>query len=218
MTEKAVSKEIAKASDQLKVLQKAGDGMIFRAEVMEVENASTLESARGVLRQIADINKKITAFVKPVKKAFKLYVDSLGAGAKKAEGMVREKINNYAIEEERKRQEAEAVLRKQQEAMAAQARAEADKIREQQLKDNPEIPLPPPPPVFVPPPVSLTSTIGSGFRTYWKHRIVDEKLIPEKYWLHIIDEKQIAADVTAQKENFREPGIETYTEKKVAVG
>ncbi len=216
--EKSLSTEIASATVQLQDLKNKGDMQEFKADAMAVHDAITLSEARGILTQIADINKKITAFIKPVKKAFKTYVASFGAGANTAEEVIREKINDYAKEEERKRQIEEAALRKKQEAAAAQARIEAEKIREQQRKDNPEAAPIAIPPIFVPPPVRLTSTVDEGFRTYWKYQITDTLKIPAKYWLRVLDEKQIAADVTAQKENFSEPGIETYTEKKVVAG
>ena len=216
--EKALTTEMASVTTHLDVLKGKGTLLEFQAEAIEVDNPISLADAQSILSRISDINKKITAFIKPVKKAFKLYVDSFGAGAKVAEGTIRGKINNYAAAEEQKRQIAEAALREQQARAAEKEAAEAAKIRAQQIRDNPVAPPPPPPPVFVPPPVRLSSTVDEGFRTYWKHQITDRAKVPEKYWLHTIDEKKIAADVTAQKENFKEPGIETYTEKKVVAG
>lgn len=202
-----VTQAIEKVSDQLKALQTEGDELAFVAETIVVHNEESLAEGRELLVQAAGINKKIVAFIKPVKIAFKGFVDAFGIGAAAADKIIREKINAYAIEQERIRQEAEAKLREQQ----RQAEEEARLAAEEAAANNQPAPPPLPPPL----PVHIDSPIDEGFRTYWKWEIENTEKIPEKYWTLQLNEGLITKEVAEQKENFSVPGIKTFTEKKV---
>ena len=206
-TKLVVQQEIEKVSDQLSTLQTEGDELAFLAETVVVHNLETLAEGKELLIQASGINKKIAAIIKPVKAAFKNLVDSYVIGIQAAEKILRGKINEYAQEQERQRREAEAKLLEQQRQAAEEARLAAEKA----AANNQPAPPPPPPPL----PVHLDSPTDDGFRTYWKWRIEDAEMIPEKYWTVQLNDGLITKEVSEQKENFSVPGIKTFTEKKV---
>lgn len=186
----AVREELAKVSDQLLTLKEEGETLEFRAEAFTVGNEQYVAVGRELLGEIGKVKKKITDFIKPVNKAFKKMVASFSAGATSADTILRKKLNDYAIEQEEKRQEAVAKIREQQEAQGVEA----------------------------PLPIHIASPTDTGFRTYWKWRVVDREKIPEKYFVRVLNETMIDQEVTAQKETFKAPGIETYTTKGVVAG
>ena len=134
----------------------------------------------------------------------------------KAEGIVKEKIKDYHLEQEQIRQEEEARLyreaKKAEEErvlqMAVQAEKDGDTEEAEAILKNP----------VVAPVISLSSkTKGQGvsYREVWKFRIKDADLIPNTY--KIVDEPKIGAVVRALKDKTNIPGIEVYCDKSVAV-
>ena len=134
----------------------------------------------------------------------------------KAEGIVKEKIKDYHLEQERIRREEEARLyreaKKAEEErllqMAMQAEKAGDTEEAEAILKNP----------VNAPVISLSSkTKGKGisYREVWKFRIKNVDLIPNTY--KVVDERKIGAVVRALKDKTNIPGIEVYCDNSVAV-
>lgn len=203
----AVREEIEKASDQLVKLQAEGNVLQFQADSLTIQTEQDVAKGRQMLSDIGTVKKKITAYIKPVKKAFEDFIKRFSEGATAADTIIRAKLNGYAIEQELIRRAEEERLREQQRQRMIAAQKEAEKA----AKNNQPPPPPPPPPL----PIHVESPTDEGFRTYWNWRVVDRDKIPDKYWLRVLNEKLLNEEVTEQKEHFAAPGIETYTVKKV---
>jgi hypothetical protein len=89
------------------------------------------------------------------------------------------------------------------EALAAEAEGDKEILRE--IEDEMSKP------VYVPPihiPKAVPKVSGVVFKTYWKWKVVNEKLIPREYLK--IDDVKLNGVVTAMKDSAKIPGIEIY--------
>lgn len=202
----AVHEEIEKASDQLIKLQAEGNVLQFQADSLTIQTEQDVAKGRQMLSDIGTVKKKITAYIKPVKKAFEDFIKKFSEGAAAADTLIRAKLNEYAMQQEQIRRAEEARLRKEQE----QRMVAAQKAAEEAAKNNQ-----PPPPLPPPLPIHVESPTDEGFRIYWRWEVTDPAKIPEKYFLRVLDDATITKEVNDQKEHFNQPGIKTYTEKRV---
>jgi len=203
-----------------------------QARVFKVADQATLNKANDFLLVIKAMQKEINETFDPViKKAHDAHKEAVAqkkkheAPLKEAEGIVKTLMGVYlaeqrrlqvAAEEEARRLQREAELRKIEEENKQRAEAQEaiddsdfDKAREILAKEVPAAEIIPMP--ITPPPPKLE---GVSVRQIWKFRIIDENAIPREYLK--VDEASIGVVVRTLKDRARIPGVEVYSEDSLA--
>lgn len=188
-----------------------------------VTNQTQYEDCINWIRQIEnfkkDLDEKRKTITKPIDQAKKAVMDLFNPYIEKCEkfsSFLRSKANGYLYEQEQLRiaeqkkafDEAEK-KRKELEAKAKSAsengnEAKAEKLLEK--ADNIQVAVVAP---------TVESVAGTAKVTRWKHRIIDETLIPREYL--IVNEQALSKVAIAMKGTLKIPGVEFYSETTLAV-
>jgi len=190
-------------------------GLIVQdATALSIQNDEQFHSASSMLREIKRVQKEVDEYFDPaIKKAYETHKAILDAKKKqseplkKAERIIKSKVNEYHAEQERIRWEEE---RKRQEELRKQEEErrlkEAVDTGDETILDEP----------IVVPTVKLEDTTkheGISYSEIWKFKVVDISKVPAEY--KVVDEKKVNQVVRAMKGNTNIPGIEVYAEKVV---
>lgn len=170
--------------------------LLTEVRIIEVVDEPTMKHAQGLLGTVRELRKSIEDFCNPAvqaaheaHQAANAQKKALLAPTAAAETILRDKLKAFAAQEEKKRREQEAAIRKAQEAAAPAGELD-----------------------LAPPTVKVDSVIDQGgFRTRWGFEVIDEALIPREYL--IVDMAAIGAVVRAQKDKTAIPGVRVYSEK-----
>jgi hypothetical protein len=186
-----------------------------------VENLSTLTQAVFDRQQIADAQKRVAEFFRPLKEAayrsWKLLcareAEVLGPLSER-DGELREAIRAFKVEEdkrradeERARAEAARVERERVAAIEAAAHEAAGEPELAALVLDETIALPPPVIVL---PDATKAIAGLKFtrRWLWRYATNGEALLPREFLMP--DEKKISGFVRSMKASGQIPGIEIF--------
>ena len=180
-----------------------------------------LKAIKGRMKELDDLRKSMTRPLDNAKKAVLGFFRPVSDGLSQAENLIKRAMLGYQQEQERKRQEEEARLRKIAEdeqrrrnalatKQAEKARARGNEERAQEILEN--VPIIPTPVVLKEQP----KVKGIATREIWKFRVVNVSLLPREYMLP--NGKMLLAFAQATKGTIPVPGVEFYSEKIVAAG
>lgn len=184
-----------------------------------VEADEFLKGARNLIKSFTDpLESKVERVCKEKQRA---YVDFLRIEQARKEAAAREaaRIQQAKIDAEQKaiREEAERKAKEAAEALKKET-DEATRAALQKTIDDETAAAEAPAPIVVAPEIPEAQTTvrteaGSSFQKRpWKHRIVDESLIPRKYL--VVNETLIRKDIAA---GIREiPGVEIFQETQIS--
>ena len=204
-------------------IERQSTEVLDQSMLLRIFDTASFTRATHFLKDIKSVQAEINSAFDPIIQAQHLaHKKSIETKRKyslpllKAEGIVKEKIKIYHLEQERIRQAEEARLhheaKKAEEERLLQMAEQAEKAGDTEeaeaiLKQPVNAPV-----------ISLQSkTKGKGvsYREVWKFRIKDVDLIPNTY--KVVDERKIGAVVRALKDKTNIPGIEVYCDNSVAV-
>lgn len=208
---------------QIKEVVEQAPSLVARAEAFVVDSAERLQEAADFLRTVKSARKKLVNELKePVSQARRAHLSIVALRQRHdsplvlAERIVKCKVADYQNEQESLRREEEqrlqAELRKREEEKRLEAaqkledaghKADADAVLEQPIVV---------PPVVVP---AAPKPEGVSGRQIWKHRVVNEALIPHAFLM--INDRALAEIARTGRENASVPGVEFYPETVVAV-
>ena len=227
------------APPQADKLETEVPAIVREANAITVTDAASATAAAEFLRTIKTMLGRVAdTFDDIVDKAHKAHKAAVAKRAeftdplKQAESVIKRRIGDYQMAEERKRREEEARLRKLEEERAAAetarlrkeeedrrlAEAEAlqaagDKQAAEELISAPVIvEQVQPAPVIVAP--SAPKLEGVATRERWEWETVDPTLIPREYLR--IDEAKIGGVVRAMKGATKIPGIKVFPVSQVS--
>lgn len=191
------------------------------ARSLRVVDDATYRQASELLLAVGSTRREIDATFDPViDAAHKAHKAALAAKKKHAdpveaaERVIKGKIADYILAEERRRREEEARLQAEARTREEDARLlEAAALEEAGENDLAEAVISAPitvAPVVLPPPPRVS---GVSTRTAWGYRIVNPALIPKEYM--IPDTVMIGGVVRALKGQTSIPGIEVFEERIV---
>jgi len=201
------------ARDKLKLYSVGVDKLVDQAKAFKIDSEETQRNAVAFLGQIKTAAKGLekkrdeivdepNSFVRAVRGLVKSFTDKLAD----AEISLKDKVLAYNRTLELKRQEQEALARKETEKLQKKLDREAEK------KGLDPVQLPTP---IIPktPPITRTETGTAFTKKYWTFKIVDEAQIPREYL--------VASDIKirdAIKAGIREIiGIEIFEQESLTV-
>lgn len=198
-----VSNGIAWETNQL-IIKKRIDEVMARMEGLEIDSYEKMQEAAEWLNKNKETQKFVKDFYEPERKrtydayttvtdAIKRFTDILAKGEK----IIKRKMADYQIEQERIRQEEERKRIASEEA----ARKKAEK------KGGPV------PQFDITPILEPEKVEGVSFVENWTFDITDKAKIPMEYM--IPDEKKIRGVVKAMKGDTNIPGIRVFADKTV---
>ena len=178
-----------------------------------------LKAIKRRMKELDDLRKSMTRPLDEAKKRIMAMFSPVEDGLKKAENLIKRAMLGYQQEQERKRQEEEARLRKiaedeqrRRDALAAKqaekARARGNEERAQEILEN--VPIIPIPVVLKEQP----KVKGIATREIWKFRVANVSLLPREYMLP--NGKMLLAFAQATKGTIPVPGVEFYSEEIIA--
>lgn len=200
--------------------------VVREAEAFEIVNTASYEAAGAFLVRVKNVRKQIDEVYGPhVKEAHRLHKNLVAAKKSheqpldNAERIVKGKVGNYQREQERIRREEEDRLRviarkeaeERQLAEAAELEAQGRAEEAEQVIEHPVVP----PAVVVP--SSVPKLKGVSTSTKWKHRIVNESLIPRTYQKLVPDVEKLKAHATSYRNSVPVAGVEFYPDDSVSV-
>ena len=211
------------AQSEIQRIERQSIEVLDQSMLLRIFDTDSFSRATRFLKDLKDVQAEINGAFDPIIQAqHQAHKKSLEAKRKysspllKAEGIVKEKIKDYHLEQDRIRQEEEARLyheaKKAEEERLLQMAEQAEKAGDTEeaeaiLKQPVNAPV-----------ISLQSkTKGKGvsYREVWKFRVKDVDLIPNTY--KVVDKRKIGAVVRALKDKTNIPGIEVYCDNSVAV-
>lgn len=208
---------------QIREVVEQAPTLVARAEAFLVDSAEHLQEAADFLRTVKSARKKLADELKePVSQAYRAH-QSIVALRKRhdsplasAETIVKRKVADYQNEQERlrraeehrrqdelRKREEEKRLEAAQELEDAGHSADADTLLEQPIVT---------PPVVIPAPAKPE---GVSERQIWKHRVVNESLIPRGFLM--VNDRALAEIARTGREGACVAGVEFYPETVVAV-
>ena len=207
---------------RIQKIQKQSEQILDQSKLLSIFDPSSFDDASLFLKEIKAIQDEISNAFDPIIKAqHQAHKKSLETKRRyslplqKAEAIVKAKIKEYHLEQERIRREQEAKLRhvakKAEEERLLQMAIEAEESGDTQEAEAMLAVSPIAPVISIP---SQTDGNGIFYREVWKFRVINPDLVPDKY--KILDERRIGAIVRALKDKTNIPGIEVYREKSVS--
>jgi hypothetical protein len=182
----------------------------------EIQAEDDLKEAAEWLRKNKETQKIVKDHFEPERKktheAYKAVTDKIKRFTDiltKSERVVKKKMADYQMEQERARREAERRAeeeRRKAEEERAAARARAEEAGEPEPENLPKVPE-----VLEKEPEEKID--GVSFVENWTFEIEDISKVPLEYL--ILDEKKVRGVVKAMKADTRIPGIRAYAEKVV---
>jgi hypothetical protein len=204
--------------------------IVDQAKAVKVTDPETYTAAGSLWKSIGDMIKEVEDTFNPIVSAAHAahkaavekrakYLDPLTAARKSVKGL----MSAYDAEQERIRKAEEArlaeIARKQAEeqalldAIAAEEEAKRNGATKEEAKKEADAIIAEP--VYVPPVVLPKATPklqgGPVYRTVWKARIVNERLIPREYLT--VDMVKINGVVRSLKGATNIPGVMPYEER-----
>lgn len=169
--------------------------------------------AKAIEQKKKEITKESSEFITGVGNFCKMFTQKLKA----VEDVLSQKITEFRKIQEQKRREAESLARKETEKLQEKLNKDAD-------KKGIEAPQVLAPIISKEAPITRTETGSSYARRFWTYKVVDGKLLPEKYFDQLWDlirnkeipavNKAIMADIN---QGMREiPGLLIYEEEKTS--
>ena len=183
-------------------------GLDISSDEQFQETGTFLQGIKGKQKEVKDHfePERIEYYTKyqAVMKNIRTYTNPLG----EAEGIVKQKLSVYRVEQEQKHREEEQkklveARKKEEERLLAEAEETGD---DSILDDE----------IIVPPPVVETEVPkmkGISFTTVWKFALVNVDELPREYM--ILDIKKIQGVISALKEATNIPGIRVFSEQQV---
>ena len=209
--------------ERIQKIQRQSNDILDQSRLLKIFNTYSFNQATLFLKSIKSIQDEISNTFDPIISAqHQAHKKSLETKRKyslplqKAEGIVKAKIREYHLEQERIRKEEEAKLhleaKKAEEErllrMAVEAEQSGEKEEAEMILSSSVVA----PVITIP---SQTNGNGISYREVWKFRITNPDFVPDKY--KIIDERKVGAVVRALKDKTNIPGIEVYCDKSVSV-
>lgn len=212
-------------SPEVRALETKTSSIVDQAKSQAVTSPAEYESAADLLLRIKDCRKEIAATFGPIKsKQYDAWKETVAQEKRHdeplvlAETILKSKIADYTMEQEKKRREEEARLlaeqRKKEEeerlAQAVLAEQAGDVEAAEQILDTPS---------YVPPPVVPRATpkvAGVATRMEWDFQIIDAAKVPEMF--KVVDEKKIRAQVKSLGANCKIPGVRVFQRPVVSAG
>ena len=216
---------------QLAEINNEAGQLVKQAEGYQVVTQVNYDLAGNFLKMCMTLEKKVKLFFEPTIEAFKRAKAEAENGRKaevermekclapvnQAISIIRQKCKTFEDEQIRKQQEEQARLeveakikaeeeRKKLEEQAETEKAWGDAEKAEELKkeaEKVEVKVEEAKPTFA-------RTTGMGIRRTWNWRIIDESLIPHKYF--VLDTVMINKEVRANEKDTNIPGIEVYYE------
>lgn len=204
--------------------------IVDQAKAVRVTDAETYTVAGSLWKSIGDMIKEVKDTFDPLVQAAHLahkavvekrakYLDPLTAAQKS----VKKLMSDYDLEQERIRQEEQRrlaeIARKQEEerllaeAILAEEEAKRNGATHEEAAQEAQAVIDEP--VYVAPVVVAKATPklqgGPVYRTVWKARIINEKLIPREYL--VPDLVKINGVVRSLKGSANIPGVQAYEER-----
>ncbi len=225
--------EERQTSQALEVVeQETQRALSFQGQIsaLMVASDADYESAGGLVLEAKDairrLEEKRRGITDHLNEALRRINDLFRKPREILEGVVRNldgKLATYRTDQERKRHEEEARLRRLAEEENAKrlavAEKKAEKLEAKGLTDAAEAVRDTAQASVIPPPVLAPAeppkVQGLGSRKVWKFRIVKADLIPREYL--VPDETKIGGVVRALKDKTNIPGVEAYAED-VSIG
>lgn len=210
---------------EIQELERKSTSIVDQAKDLQVTNKIEYEAAGGILLSIKDTRKEIAATFGPIKsKQYDAWKETVAQEKRhdepliQAEAIIKNKIAEYAIEQERIRREEEARLmaelkKKEEEERLAQAiiaEQSGEKEQAEQILNEPAYVAP----VVVP--TAIPKMSGISTRQVWHFQIIDPKKVPDQY--KVIDERKIAGVVRSLGANANIPGVKVFQKSVVAAG
>jgi hypothetical protein len=214
------------SEEQIQTIQTGRNRLLERAKSLVVNSVENYQTACEIVKGIAELRKMIEADFKPAKssaydtwKAICAQEKNHLDGLSEPDRIVRSKISDYNVEQERIRREEErkarevaerqAEERKIQEAIKAEAQGRPELANT--ILDTPVVAAP-----IVVPKATVPKVEGVSMATTWKFEITDSSLIPREYLT--VDETKIRKVVQALKEQSSIPGVRVYSTQEPRVG
>lgn len=197
-----------------------------QAATLTITNDEEYELRAEELKEVARLDKDIEKLFKPQNefwheghKASKAEENALRDPLKKVKDIYRRGLGKYQADlEQQRRIEREMVLAQQKAEMDASALEIAQGLEESGDKQGAEAVIAQA--AKMQPEVNVESFApkvrGTATRTTWKYEVLDENLIPEKYWTRVLNDAMIQNEVEACKELTNIPGIRATSETKVS--
>ncbi len=188
------------------------------ATQQEYEGAAlVLKEVKARTNELDDMRKSMTRPLDESKKRimdmFRKPIDTLAA----VEAKIKRGLLAYQQEQERKRAEAERLLREQQAKEAARlakleeaARERGDEKKADAFAERAAVAAAAP--VMIAAPVAKVKGIGT--REVWKYEITDADAVPREYLM--VDETKIGQVVRATKGTLKIAGVRIYSENTLA--
>lgn len=195
--------------------------IVEQANALTIKDGKDYVGAGSLWKTIKELKEKVNETFKPIiEKAHAAHKEALAQKAKifdpleMAGKTVKGLMERYDREQEAIRQAEERrlreIARKAEEERILQEAIEAEKNGyDEEVETILEEPVYVPP-VIVEKEVPKVSG-GPVYRTVWKFRIKDVRLIPKEYL--VPDEVKIGGVVRAMKESTNIPGVEVYSER-----
>lgn len=212
-------------SPDIQAIETKTSSIVGQAQAQAVTTPAEFEAAADLLLRVKECRKEIAATFGPIKaKQYDAWKECVAQEKRHdeplvlAESILKGKIADYSMEQERKRREEEARLQAE-----ANKKAEEEKLREavaleaageteaaEQALDAPSYVAP----VVVP--SSTPKVTGISTRMEWDFQILDTAKVPEIF--KVVDEKKIRAQVKSLGANCKIPGVRVFQRPVVAAG
>lgn len=196
------------ASEAATLLHQCGAVVVSDARTYQLAG-ERLKEIKSKAKTIETLRKTMTKPLDDSKKAIMAFFKTPQDELTKAESIIKGAMTTYAVAEDKKRQEAEAKERAEQEA----ARAKLEALRadgKEAEADDLEMDL-----IFAAPTVIEQAKVdGVSMRDVWKYRIIDEDKIDRKYL--IINTKLLGDIARSTKGTVSVEGVEFYSEKTMS--
>jgi hypothetical protein len=206
-------------------LQKKGTEMSSWAESLCISNAKQLFDATAYLQEIKLALRRAKEFFAPMKKSADDAKRAILDAEKKLIGpleVAEARVKSAALAynrsqeeirlKEQQRLQAEADERARREREKLQARAASVKTPEKKEEYAEKAAAVTSPVINVPKPAQPQ---GTTIRKVWKHRVVNEGLVPRQYL--VVDTKALDTLARGLKERAVCPGVEFYADDSLAI-
>lgn len=180
--------------------------------------AEDLKQIKSQMKAIEDYRKSITDPINEQIKKIKAFFDAPVNKLKEAESVIKNAMLSYQKEEEKKRLDAERLLREEADKKKAELEKKAEKLeakgkteKAEEVKQQAEM-------LSITPVLQKDVPKVSGVSTMkvWKFRIVDETQIPREYL--VVNEKMLGQVARSTKGALKVPGVEFYAEETISAG
>jgi len=203
-------------TQKLKDLEDRVSSFPDRATFISVHSQATLDRANEFLKTIKAFQKQLDDFFdENIKRLHKAHKEAKAQKSQfeeplnRAEGIVKEEIKKYLVEQDEIRKEAEEKARQEKENKFEEARElekAGDKEGAEEIRERETALATPLPPVI--------KADGTHLRKHWTWQVTDIDKVPKEYF--VLDALKINSIVRTMKGKTNIPGIRAFQESTVA--